>query len=111
MGRQPTQHQNQAGLAEVQGDAVQDAERVAMQAVDHAVADPLASCDVTRQQHPFARNLAKGGDDSLANLLALCANCHKGEHRQRREVSSERAEWLAYFEELKRQALSGKGYS
>lgn len=41
----------------------------------------------------------------------LCANCHKGEHRQPHEVSSERAEWLAYFEELKRQALSGKGYS
>ena len=111
MGRQPTQHQNQAGLAEVQGDAVQDAERVAMQAVDHAVADPLASCDATRQQHQFARNLAEGGDDALANLLAAVRELPKGEHRQRREVSVERAEWLAYFEELKRQAPSGKGYS
>lgn len=35
----------------------------------------------------------------------------KGEHRQWCQVSGERAEWLAYFEELKRQALSGKDYS
>ncbi|HBR56950.1 MAG TPA: hypothetical protein DEA22_05705 [Blastocatellia bacterium] len=52
------------------------------------------SCEACRKKAPFARakdgspyleihhelQLAKGGDDTVANAMALCPNCHRAKH-------------------------------